>query len=457
MLAKSRTSVVAVLLLALWPACAHHPEKMEAIRSLMASDGYQAALDKFYDIDRDEGDVLYLLEWGLLLHYAGEYAKSNDVFERAEILSEDLYTKSISREAAALVTSDLVLEYAPRPYEQVLVNYFRALNYIFLGEKEGALVECRKAVDKLMVYSDEDKRPYRRDAFMEYLTGILYEWDGDVNDAFISYRNAISGYRIYAEQFGIADPPSLACDALRTARSLGFTEEAEGIAPGDPAACMEQSGSPGLAKVVIFLEQGFVPARKVWSVNVPILKSEAKRAWEDPSGFSIGVHSRIYGYTYDAGDIAYFLRLALPVYPGLTPPPAAPALFLDGRRVEPHLCEDVFAIAEEELDHDMPWIVAKTIARALIKYKATDAVGDKYGRLWGTVANIAAAATEQADLRAWLSLPRAIHIAVAYAEPGAYTLTTERAAPIRESGHDPWAIDLDLEAGTTNFVRIRVY
>jgi len=160
MLAKSRTLIVTVLLLALGPACAHHPGKMDAIRRLMASEGYQGALEEFYKIDRDEGNVLYLLEWGLLLHYAGEYAKSNEVFERAEILSEDLYTKSISREAAALLTSDLALEYAPRPYEQVLVNYFRALNYIFLGEKEGALVECRKAVDKLMVYSEEDKRPY---------------------------------------------------------------------------------------------------------------------------------------------------------------------------------------------------------------------------------------------------------------------------------------------------------
>jgi hypothetical protein len=455
--AKSRTLIVTVLLLALGTTCAHHPGKMEAIRGLMASEGYQAALDKFYDIDRDDNDVLYLLEWGLLLHYAGEYAKSNDVFERAEILSEDLYTKSISREAAALVTSDLVLEYVPKPYEQVLVNYFRALNYIFLGEKEGALVECRKAVDKLVVYSEEDKRPYRRDAFIEYLTGILYEWDGDVNDAFISYRNAIWGYWIYDQRLGIAAPPYLACDIMRAAKSLGFTEEADRFDPGEPAACMEQSGDPGLAKVVIFLEQGFVPARQAWSVNVPILKSEAKRAREHPHEFSIGVHSRIYGHTYDADDIAYFLRFALPVYPALTPPPYVPALHLGDRRIEPHLCEDVFAIAKEELDHDMPRIVAKTLARALIKYKATDAVGDKYGKLWGTVANIAAAATEQADLRAWLSLPRAIHLAVAYVEPGAYTLTTERDGPVRESGYDPWAIDLDLEAGTTNFIRIRVY
>ena len=455
--AKSRTIIVTVLLLALGPTCAHHPGKMESIRRLMASEGYRPALEEFHKIDRDEGDVLYLLEWGLLLHYAGEYAKSNEVFERAEILSEDLYTKSISREAVALLTSDLVLEYAPRPHEQVLVNYFRALNYIFLGEKEGALVECRKAVEKLLVYSEEDKRPYRRDAFIEYLTGILYEWDGAINDAFISYRSAIWGYWIYDQRFGIADPPYLVCDALRTARLLGFTEEADRLDPGEAAACGDRSGNPELAKVVIFLEQGFVPARQAWSVNVPILKSEAKGARQHPYDFSVGIHSRIYGHAYDADDVAYFLRIALPVYSERTPPPDVPALLLNGRLIEPHLCEDVFAIATEELDHDMPRIVAKTLARALIKYKITDTIEDNYGKIWGTIANVTAAATEQADLRAWLSLPRAIHIAVAYAEPGCYSLTAEPAAGRGESERGPWAVDLDLEAGTTNFVRIRVY
>jgi len=457
MLTKSRILIFIALLLAFALNCAHHPAKMETIRRLMASDGYRSALDEFDKMDRKEGDVLYLLEWGLLLHYAGEYGRSNEVFERAEVLSEDLYTKSISREAAAMITSDLSLEYVPKPHEQVLINYFRALNYIFLGDKEGALVECRKAGDKLMLYSEDDRRPYRRDAFIEYLTGILYEWDGETNNAFISYRNAAWGYWIYDQRFGVAEPPFLACDILRTARSLGFTEEAARFGPEDVASCDSQSGGPGLAKVVVFLEQGFVPARQEWSVSVPILKSEAKGAHLHPYDFSAGIRSRIYGHTYDAGDIAYFLRVALPLYPRLTSQPDVPALLLNGRRIEAHLCEDVFAIAKEELDHDMPRIVAKTLARALIKYKAKDAIEDSYGKIWGAIANIAGAATEQADLRTWLSLPRAIHIAEVYTEPGSYDLLPQQAGPSSEAGSDQQAVQLELDAGTTTFVRIRVY
>ena len=435
--------------------CAHHPARMSTVRSLMATKGYQAALQEFDKMSRDEGDVLYLLEWGLLLHYAGEYAKSNEVFERAEILSEDLYTKSISREAAAMVTSDLVLDYVPKPHEQVLINYFRALNYIFLGDKEGALVECRKAVDKLMLYSEEDKRSYRRDAFIEYLTGILYEWDDDVNDAFISYRNAVWGYWIYEQQFGIEGPPILACDAIRTAADLGFTGVADMFTRDVRATCRTEA--PGTTRVIVFLEQGFIPARQQWSVNIPILKPEAEQAHLHPYDFSLGVYSRIYGRAYDVSDVAYFLRVALPVYPQVSAPPRARVLTLDSLRVEAYLAEDIFAVASKELSHDMPRIVAKTLARAIIKYAAANKIEDKYGKVWGTIANIAGAATEQADLRSWLSLPRSIYVAEVYVEPGRHVLSIGSLQPHLEGDYASGGIEIDAEPGATRFVRIRVY
>jgi hypothetical protein len=450
-----RRLLAVIMAAAIGLTCAHHPGRMSVVRSLMASQGYQAALQEFDKMDRDEGDVLYLLERGLLLHYAGEYARSNEVFERAEILSEDLYTKSISREAAALITSDLVLDYVPKPYEQVLINYFRALNYIFLGDKEGALVECRKAVDKLMVYSEEDKRPYRRDAFIEYLTGILYEWDGDVNDAFISYRNAVWGYWIYEQQFGIEGPPALACDAMRTAVNLGFTDMVDMFARDVRDAC--RATAPGTARVVVFLEQGFVPARQEWSVNIPILKSETKEAHLHPYDFSLGIHSRIYGRAYDVDDVAYFLRVALPAYPQVSTPPRARLLTLDSLRVEAYLAEDIFAVANRELSHDMPRIVAKTLARAIIKYAAADKIEDKYGKVWGTIANLAGAATEQADLRSWLSLPHSIYVAEAYVTPGRHILGVGSLQPHLDGAYDSGGIEIDAEPGTTHFVRIRVY
>ncbi|MFH1311760.1 MAG: hypothetical protein ABIJ00_00900 [Candidatus Eisenbacteria bacterium] len=429
---------------------------MSAIRILMASEEYDKALVEFEKIDQSESDVLFLLERGLLLHYVGRYQESNDIFDRAEILSEDLYTKSVSREAAALVTSDLALEYVPKSFEQVLINYFRALNYMFLGEKEDAIVECRKASDKLALYSEEDKRPYRRDAFIEYLTGILYEWDGEINDALISYRNALGGYEVYGELFGLSDPDHLTCDLLRTAGALGFIDDIERVSPEDRKRCGPESQVDSLAKVVVFVEQGFVPPKQELSANIPILKSEARRVQDDRHGFSVGAYSRLYGHSFDVDDIAYFLRVAVPRYAEQRTRPPAPMLFLDDLSIRPAISEDIFALAKAELDHDMPMIFAKTLVRALIKYKASDVAEDKWGKLAGRLVNVATAATERADLRGWLSLPRAIYVAILYVDPGTYSLSVS--APGSEiAGYEYQSVELTARRGSTNFLRFRTY
>ncbi|HVP58290.1 MAG TPA: hypothetical protein VMU02_09345, partial [bacterium] len=280
---RPKTALACALLVALAAGCAHHPMRMARARSLMAEQEYAEALDEVDKTCKSENDVLCLVERGLLLHYAGRYQESNQVFDRAEVLTEELYTKSLSREAAAFVTSDLAREYVPRPFEQVLINYFRALNYAFLGLEEDALVECRKASDKLAPYAEDQKRPYRQDAFMEYLTGILYEWGGEANNAFISYRNASEAYRTYSQLFGLPEPRDLPCDIMRTAGEMGFTAQIDSLPADDRRRCMDAGGAadstggtalPGPrarapARIVVLIEQGFVPALEELSLNVP--------------------------------------------------------------------------------------------------------------------------------------------------------------------------------------------
>ena len=446
--------------------------RMAHVRVLMAEQEYGAALKEVDRTCKSEDDALCLLERGLLLHYTGNYDESNQVFDRAEILVEDLYTKSLSREAAAFITSDLAREYVPRPFEQVLINYFRALNYVFLGLDEDALVECRKASDKLARYSEDAKRPYRQDAFLEYLTGILYEWGGETNSAFISYRNAREAYRTYAGVFGVTVPRDLPCDVLRTAEALGFAAEIDSVSPEAQRPCWALSAAndsagdasaPGLpgpdrAKIVVLIEQGFVPARQEMSLNVPILKSERDYARDDPFGFSLGLAPRMYHGYYDADDIDYFLRIALPYYPDLPPVYRAPDLYIDSLLAEPAEAEDVFAIARAELEADMPIIFARTLARAVVKYQVTNAARHRWGEIFGKLVNFATAATEQADLRAWLSLPRAIYIAVIYAEPGPHTLAIAATSHGSAGGlEDFQEIQLETKPGSTNFVRFRQY
>ena len=92
-----------------------------------------------------------------------------------------------------------------------------ALNYTAAGHHEDALVEARKVDSKLNVinsrYADDKKNVYKEDAFIRFLMGVLYEAEGEVNDAFISYRKAEEIYRNdYAANYGVSAPSLLIVD-----------------------------------------------------------------------------------------------------------------------------------------------------------------------------------------------------------------------------------------------------
>ncbi|MCD8480319.1 MAG: hypothetical protein LRZ88_08925 [Candidatus Cloacimonetes bacterium] len=55
--------------------------------------------------------VLYYLDAGLLHHYNGDWAKSNELLHLAEEAIEELTTRSISKAAASMLLNDNALDY----------------------------------------------------------------------------------------------------------------------------------------------------------------------------------------------------------------------------------------------------------------------------------------------------------------------------------------------------------
>lgn len=142
--------------------------------------------------------VQYQLDRGMTLHVSGRYEESNAILEQAELRVEELYTRRLRTEAKALLVNDTKLPYAGAPYEQVMINVLKAINYALLEDWDESLVEARRIDHRLNVLSDsvEDTEAYRDDAFARYLTGVLYEAAGDLNNAFIAYRKAYDLYLV---------------------------------------------------------------------------------------------------------------------------------------------------------------------------------------------------------------------------------------------------------------------
>ena len=120
--------------------------------------------------------LLYSMDRGMTLHLAGDYVQSNSLLEQASLEVDRLYTRTIRTETAAFLTNDNMLPYEGDPYEHVMINVIKALNYAALGQLTEAVVEARQIDHRLNVLCDstKEKDGYREDAFARYLSGVLY-------------------------------------------------------------------------------------------------------------------------------------------------------------------------------------------------------------------------------------------------------------------------------------------
>ena len=223
-----------VLLILLLTGCAgSHYETMIGVQQAVQVGDYQRAdelLSKEEDLAQGQNRLLYLLDKGMIAHLSGEYEKSNQFFAQADARIEQLNIISITGTASEWLINDTSQPYGGEDFERVMVHYYMALNYLMLGELEEALVECRRLNTLLWEFNDryENKNVYKTDAFILYLSGLVYDAMGEVNDAFIDYRNAYNTYiSDYQENYGMPIPSQLLEQILRTSSALGFTEDFE--------------------------------------------------------------------------------------------------------------------------------------------------------------------------------------------------------------------------------------
>lgn len=99
--------------------------------------------------------VLYYLDMGIALHFAGRYKESNEHLDKAEFAIEENFTKSISKMAISFLLNDNALDYSGEDYEDVFTNIIKTLNYIHLQEQEDAMVEVRRINLKLNKLRDK--------------------------------------------------------------------------------------------------------------------------------------------------------------------------------------------------------------------------------------------------------------------------------------------------------------
>ena len=442
-------------------------------KSLLASD-YQQADSIIQKAEEEYGTksrVLYWMDRGMTLQLAGQYQQSNEVLEQAEEEIDRLYTRHIRTESLGFMTNDNSLPFEGDPYEQVMINVLKALNYASLNQWQDALVEARRIDHRLNVLADrtKDKAAYRDDGFARYLSGILYESVGDINNAFIAYRKAYETFEATRGWNRTGVPAQLRADLLRTADALQLSQEFteyQRLFPDTPWKSLQAQQQ--LAQVIVISYNGRAPLKEDQFLDLPI-SLDALQLVLINQGFSQATRQQ-----HRAADSVLYglngrvVRVALPKLVqqktqvpvdtvSLIPEQGAPVT------VRTELAQDVTALADKALSERMAGIAVKAVARAAFKFSVAEgatrgaqhAVGGDAGP-WvglavGLLAKGFAVASEESDKRTWRTLPDEIHLARTWVSPGTFRL--QRTPP---SGGAVSNKTISVRAGETAIVIQRV-
>ncbi|MEQ6341660.1 MAG: hypothetical protein M3A44_08380 [Gammaproteobacteria bacterium] len=331
----------------------------------------------------------------MLLRIAGDYRASTASFEAAQQRMGALSALSLREQGTSFIINDSTRSYEGEPFEQVMVHVYKALNYLQLGERDGARVEALQIDLKLRELGEKSGK-HLGEAFSRYLTGIIYEDFGEWSDAMIAYRKAYEAYLQNQSKYRVDVPDFLKMDLLRLAHKLDLGEEQDkyrrefGIQDWQD----KNQGSAG-GELVFVLNNGLSPIKKENSVVVP-----------NPSRGSL-------------------VRISLPYYQPRPSPVSKMRVSAADEVVEGERVENIDAIATGNLAEKIPVITARSMARVVAKQQmAVQARKNKNDGL-AAVIDIIGFITEQADTRAWSTLPHDVYLARFPLGAGSYTVKIE--------------------------------
>jgi len=392
-------SALALTLVISLGACAssYHARAQSAHNAYFRGD-YGRALELIEKVKPARRDrLLYLLDKGMILHAAGEYEESNRVLEQAEDLGEQLYAKSITRETAATLWSEEARDYPGERHELAMIPTIRMLNYIMLDEWDEALVEVRRlgnTVEK--VYGTEHEFS---NAFSIYLSALIWEAMGQINDALIDYKRLARqdarvpyyGNDLRATSRRLAMPVKLPQEgSIAWRKSPRYREK-----PGELIVIAAAGRSPGFESD--WVSTGY------FTVSMPTIVTYGS----EPSNAKVLVDGKEAGTTYPFYNIAQDIMVALKERAKRS---------LVRKMVKLSVQTGLYAggailMESDEVEHQLAGLAMSILALSM-------------------------AATDKADERSWRTLPANFQIGRFYLEPGPHEVEVVPeggGTPIRQS------------------------
>ena len=419
-------------------SCASYNAQVTEYYSNLRQGNYKKAatsLDNNKLLKKDRNHLLYLLERGKVCHLLQQWDSSNRYFNEADQIMEDGRT-SAKDIALGTLLNPMMQTYKGEDFEKYLVHYYKALNYLQLGETDDALVEARRITLRTNTQEDKigNKNKYSEDAFSLMLQGLIYEKSNDINNAFIAYRNAADVYlENNGSYYGTKMPEQLKKDLLRTANKNGFIDEVSRYEKLLNTSLVKEEINHEGGELILFWENGSAPVKQQQDLYFTLFKdaggsfmfADAAGLYTIPFDFSNG---------YSSSDIKLenlrSFRVALPKYEAQPLVYSGASLLVNNQTYSPEPVENINTLAFSTLKERTLKELSSTLTRLAVKKLAEAAIRPKEEKedknkteeekkkdkkekaqrealaLGLQLFNFA---TEKADTRNWQSLPHTIY------------------------------------------------
>ena len=364
--------LAAVLTACIFSACAVNSV---GIRDQLAQNSWQEALAEINATYGDE-PVLYSIQAGTALYRAGEYEASNQALDGLATAMEELRGVSVTETASSALVNDNTRSYEATDFEMAAAKALQIINYLALNQLEDARIEARQADEILL----NELKAADQFAFIHMLVGMVYEMTGEYGQALVSYRNAVGTEEVVGNE-GV------------NAYATQSQDERDVAAP----AVAQQ------AYADLLLQQGLVDELQRSGLQGQKRPENAVQVFGIFSGSMVSARqeTNIQHFSADAGDN---FAISIPHYPEEEAPGFVPSTNLANGLITSMEQQQRAALADLR-----PAIIARTVARLIVKQQTQALAEQQGGELAGFAAGVVNNATEQADTRSADLLPAQLY------------------------------------------------
>ena len=354
--------------------------------------------------------IVWRLEQGDVLRGNGQYEASNKAFDQAQDridqYSQEARVK-VGNEAGALLSNQANLPYTGRAYDGIMLNTYKALNYLQLGEPDKARVELIRAyqrqqdavtdnqrrIEKVQGEAAKSKDKATMDKaqadpkFKSQMQGAYTDLDN-----LKAYANYVNPFTVYLDGLFFMANAADASDLERAHKSLervaGFASDNNYVKQDLATVDDLINGKPLPPTTYVIFETGCAPVRGQIRIDIPIIVTKVSYV----------------------GAAFPTLKPQGNYQPSLT-------VTANGTSQTTSLVAGMDSVIGLDFKNEMPVVITKTIAATVTKAVAAYAVNEaanQQSSLLGFASQIGTAvaqvAVNIADTRTWTTLPKEFQV-----------------------------------------------